>query len=240
MKICTISDTHSQHELIRISNDADMIIHAGDISNRGVKHEVEEFMSWYGDLPHKHKILIAGNHDFFFEKSWEICKQMAKEKGIHLLYDTSVTIEGLVIWGSPVQPKFFDWAFNRSITIEESMTERSQKYGHSFIGNHWDKIPENVDILVTHGPPKNMLDLTQRSKENVGCPVLARHIKRVKPIMHVFGHIHEERGVHITYGDSPTTYVNASSLNLNYNPYTEEAFVFDLEELKKGNSHGRD
>ena len=241
MKIATISDTHCRHQEINVPVDADIVLHAGDATGRGSHNHIVEFFEWYGALPNKHKVFIPGNHDFGFERDWDKYKELGKQYGIHVLYDESITIEGLIIWGSPVQPEFCQWAFNRSRTIEDSMSSKAQALGHEYIGNHWDKIPDEVDIVITHGPVFGILDKTYYGNEHVGCEILAKKMKEVKPLLHVSGHIHEARGVQVMFnGDKPTTFVNASSLDLQYNPWNDTTFVFDLDNLKAGVSNGRD
>lgn len=125
---------------------------------------------------------------------------------IHYLEDSSVCIEGINFYGSPVTPFFYDWAFN---------CERGEK-----IKQYWDKIPENTDVLITHGPPFGILDKTTTG-EIVGCEELAKAVNRIQPKVHIFGHIHEEYGM-IAKGE--TTYINASLLNERYhyvNDYME-------------------
>jgi len=114
------------------------------------------------------------------------------------LNDSGVTIEGIKFWGSPITPFFHDWAFNR---------------WPAGIKPHWDLIPEEVDVLITHGPPFGILDLTTYSKENVGCPILREKIFSIKPKVHVFGHIHEARGSVEIDG---IKFINASSVTLRY------------------------
>ena len=153
MKIVCISDTHDKHNQLELP-DGDMLIHAGDVSSQGKQIQVEAFLKWFSAQPHKHKIFIAGNHDFFFERMPEDYIQSLIPENVIYLNDSGVTIEGLKIWGSPVQPWFYDWAFNR-------------KRGKD-IRKHWDLIPTNTDILITHGPPFGILDATN-SGEKVGC-----------------------------------------------------------------------
>jgi len=202
-----ISDTHTKHyeidaqlkEIYGNHPDA-IIVHAGDISYRGRKWEVEEFTEWYSGLPFKHKIMIAGNHDFLFEDSPEAAKDILDRIGPGIIYlnDSGVELEGLRFWGSPVTPWFHDWAFNR---VEEKINE------------HWDLIPVDTNILITHGPPYLTLDAT-KSGLRVGCPELANKIKDLSDLkVHVFGHIHEADGVVEKDG---VIYVNASILDLYY------------------------
>ena len=202
-----ISDTHTKHyeidaqlkEIYENHPDA-IIVHAGDISYRGRKWEVEEFVEWYSGLPFKHKIMIAGNHDFLFEDSPEVAKDILDKIGPEIIYlnDSGVELEGLKFWGSPVTPWFHDWAFNR---VEEKINE------------HWNLIPVDTNILITHGPPYLTLDAT-KSGLRVGCTELANKIEGLSDLkVHVFGHIHEADGIVERDG---VIYVNASILDLYY------------------------
>ena len=112
MKVICISDTHSKHlqiperYLANETGDISMIIHAGDMSGRGYPTEIDNFLKWYDGLNFKHKILIAGNHDFYFEErsQKEIRAMLAKYPSIIYLNDSGVEIDGIKVWGSPVQP----------------------------------------------------------------------------------------------------------------------------------------
>jgi Icc-related predicted phosphoesterase len=202
-----ISDTHTKHreidgQLREIHNnhpDA-ILIHAGDISYRGRLHEVEDFIEWYSSLPFKHKIMIAGNHDFLFETEPDKRKEIIDRLGPDIIYleDSGIELEGLKFWGSPITPWFHNWAFNR---VAEKINE------------HWDLIPTDINVLITHGPPYLTLDDT-RSGLRVGCPGLSEKIKNLSELKaHVFGHIHEAQGIVEKDG---VTYVNASILDLYY------------------------
>lgn len=178
MKIICISDTHNQHEQLKLP-DGDVLIHAGDFSMRGHVAETEAFLSWFAAQPHPHKIFIAGNHDFIFEKRRKKARAMVPDSVIYL-EDEGVTLEGVKFWGSPITPTFFDWAFNR---------------GPWVIGRHWDLIPDDTDVLITHGPPLGTLDRVLPGGEHVGCPKLKEALDlRLRPKLHVFGHIHESHG----------------------------------------------
>jgi len=179
----------------------DCIIHSGDVSGRGSRVEVEAFLAWYNELPYTHKILIAGNHDFFFEEApeYEIEAVLAKYPNITYLNDSGVEIEGLKIWGSPVQPWFYSWAFNRKGTD---------------ICPHWDMIPLDTDILITHGPAKGYLDLTLHG-DVTGCPYLLEKISELTNLkLFVHGHIHEAYG-RVDFPDGGV-FLNASVLNAKY------------------------
>jgi predicted phosphodiesterase len=203
MKITCISDTHNQHNNIpsKYLAGGDCIIHSGDMTGRGSRVEVETFLAWYNELPYTHKILIAGNHDFFFEEApeYEIEAVLAKYPNITYLNDSGIEIEGLKIWGSPVQPWFYSWAFNRKGTD---------------ICHHWDMIPLDTDILITHGPAKGYLDLTLHG-DVTGCPYLLEKISELTNLkLFVHGHIHEAYG-RVDFPDGGV-FLNASVLNARY------------------------
>lgn len=208
MKIVFISDTHGLHNKVEIPN-GDMLIHAGDVSSRGKEHEINDFLDWFANQPHKYKIFIAGNHDFFFEKMDAKYIETKIPENIIYLNDSGIEIKGFKIWGSPIQPEFYNWAFNRN--------------RGSAIKKHWDLIPLNTDILITHGPPLNILDKTI-SGDFVGCEDLLTAVNRIKPKIHVFGHIHEDYGVLKT---NNTTFINASVLDVRYRNVNDPV-VIDL------------
>jgi predicted phosphohydrolase len=244
LKIVTISDTHWKFNEIEVP-ECDLVLHAGDISGRGKIEEVEGFLKWFQHQPGDVKVLIAGNHDFGFESKSKECEDLCKLYGIIYLNDSGCTVqnpdtnEDIKIWGSPVQPEFMDWAFNRARTKKESRDFGNQSYSdYDYIGTHWDLIPAETDILITHGPPYDILDQCSHG-QRVGCEELLNTIQIIKPKLHVFGHIHEARGVFVD-NTNTITYNNASSLDLQYNPHPETNFCFDWEKVKKGNSNGRD
>jgi Icc-related predicted phosphoesterase len=205
-QIVFISDTHTKHkaiteDLVNIYNNCpdSILVHSGDISYRGLPWEVKNFATWYEELPFKNKIMIAGNHDFIFEDEPEEAKQILAEFAPSVIYlqDSGVEINGIKFWGSPVTPRFHDWAFNRDSDIEY----------------HWNLIPEDTNVLITHGPPHMILDQT-RGYVNAGCWRLSDRIKKLADLkIHVFGHIHEAAGMKEVDG---VMYINASTLNLYY------------------------
>ncbi|HLD91667.1 MAG TPA: metallophosphatase domain-containing protein [Patescibacteria group bacterium] len=226
MKIVTISDTHNKHNLIKVP-DGDMILFAGDCSGRGTFEEVVKFTEWFGNLPHTYKIFCAGNHDWGFEKYPQSFEDLCKKNNIIYLNNTSIVIEGIKIHGSASTPIFCDWAFNRSRTIEDANKGRAKALGQTFIGDDWDKIPIDTDILITHGPPYGILDETVRG-DLCGCELLLDTVMRNNIKMHVFGHIHEARG---TKWEGLCLFVNASVLDEYYSPRKEGALVFDWEKV---------
>jgi Icc-related predicted phosphoesterase len=196
MKIVFISDTHGQHEKLTLP-EGDMIIHAGDVSKRGGMAEMESFLDWYESLPFTHKVFTVGNHDFLAENAPALFKKLIPDNCVYL-ENSDVVIEGIRIWGSPITPWFYDWAFNRQRGAD--------------IAKYWATIPEGTDIIVTHGPVYDILDRTTRG-DLTGCEDLRTKIEEIKPKYHVFGHIHEAYGMK-QVGD--TTFINASVLDEQY------------------------
>lgn len=196
MKLVCISDLHGQIKNIDIP-DGDVLIIAGDICKGSTIAELKSLNIYLGSLPHRHKILIAGNHDFGMEKlgKWAVAKLFTHA---HYLEDAGITIDGVHFWGSPWQPVFFDWAFN--LPRGEPLAEK------------WARIPDHTDVLITHGPPYTILDTT-RQGQPVGCADLLAAVQRIKPRLHVFGHIHESYGQQEIDG---IRFVNASILDVGY------------------------
>ncbi|MDY0004879.1 MAG: metallophosphatase domain-containing protein [Polyangia bacterium] len=193
-----VSDTHGRHAELEMPK-GDILLHAGDLTPRGTLAELRATARWLASLPHAHKVVIAGNHDFCLEERPEESRRILEEEGgVTYLLDQEVSLRGLRIWGSPWQPWFYDWAFNlrRGAPIAEK----------------WALIPSGIDVLVTHGPPGGILDRTV-SGEAAGCQDLSSAIERTRPRLHLFGHIHEAYG-RLTW--EGTLYVNASACDLSY------------------------
>jgi len=183
MKIWHISDTHGYHGLLNIPKDVDMLIHSGDVGNSKIpvisNNECRDAIAWLESLNIKHKVLIAGNHDIAFERGM-ITKHELASMGITYLENSHVIVEGLKIWGSPITPTFGEgWAFNKA---------RDKTH------NVWSTIPEDVNIIITHGPPKGILDHSYSPQGNVyercGCQSLKRRVLDIQPELMCFGHIH--------------------------------------------------
>jgi Icc-related predicted phosphoesterase len=207
MKIGFISDTHGYHKQLTGLDGLDILIHAGDVCMRGTEAEAMNFIDWFNQVEAKHRVFIAGNHDFYFEKvPSRVIRERLTENTFYL-NDDGITIEGINIWGSPVQPWFRDWAFNR---------QRGED-----IRRHWDLIPEKTNILITHGPPFGVLDRTDDGLR-VGCEDLLKYVERIKPKFHVFGHIHEDYGLR---DKEFTSFVNASVLDENYHLVNDPIIV---------------
>ncbi|MGA1870330.1 MAG: metallophosphatase domain-containing protein [bacterium] len=196
MKIVILSDTHGFHEQITIPC-GDILIYAGDICHQSTINEIIQFDKFLAQLPHRYKIIIAGNHDFPFQNA----PYRVKASLCHCIYlqDSGIEIEGIKIYGSPWQPWFFDWAFN---------LQRGRQ-----IKEKWDLIPDDTDVLITHGPPFGILDTVDGHSE--GCEELLKAIYRIKPKYHIFGHIHEGYGQSF---QNNTLFINASICNEHYQP----------------------
>jgi Icc-related predicted phosphoesterase len=191
MKIVLISDTHEKHEQLGELPDGDVLIHAGDYTSLGEAKHKTAFYNWFFSQPHPYKIYVAGNHDF-----GEPERPMTDQEHNFYLYDSEVVIEGLKFWGSPWTPRFGPWAF-----MYDRLTTR------------WNVIPEDTDVLITHGPPMNMLDKPYGHQPGVGCFDLLERVLVVKPKLHVFGHIHGSYGMK----QLPSTlFVNASVVDEAY------------------------
>ena len=209
MKVVCISDTHNINESLRVP-DGDLLIHAGDATAEGEAWEVARFAEWFRSLPHRHKIFVAGNHDWLFERDNAAARAMFE--GVHYLEDDSVMVEGLKIYGSPWTPQYkhYVWAY-----ILDRGPQMARK---------WEMIPEDVDILVTHCPPEGILDASG-SGESAGCAELLSRVLEVKPKLHVFGHMHPSHGVLERDG---ITFVNASISGDNGYTPDFEPLVFDI------------
>lgn len=212
MKIWTISDTHCKHLELELPdpNEIDMVIHAGDAGGHRDtsfnEAELKEFLRWFDSLPYKYKIYVPGNHDTSIEAEMFDFKEYTD---IHVLIHESITIEGINIFGSPYTPTFgVGWSYNKA---------------RHKIDNYWKQIPEDVNIVVTHGPPKGILDLTAHNNypEQCGDKSLLNKVLDIKPKYHIFGHIHDEPSCYNAGTFKPssieTTFVNASINNLSYN-----------------------
>lgn len=195
MRIVCLSDTHGLHDRLVVP-DGDVLLHAGDFTRRGTVREVEAFAGFLERMPHREKVVVAGNHDFLFEREPERARELLG--AVTYLEDSGALVAGLRVWGSPWQPWFHDWAFN--LPRGKALAEK------------WALVPEGVDVLVTHGPPFGLMDRVFDGRR-VGCEELARELERIRPRLHLFGHIHEAYGAFM--GDGVLS-VNACSCDLDY------------------------
>jgi Icc-related predicted phosphoesterase len=218
-KFCFISDTHCKHKKLNMNLEGvDFLIVTGDFTSVGREHEVHNFNKWIGKLgmPKERVVVVCGNHDFWFER---MSKHATKSDGknVHLvchnftyLQEEAYEYDGVKFYGAPHQPYFGGWAFN---------VHRGEP-----IKKIWDKIPEDTDVLLTHGPPWGILDKNQFGLA-CGCEELTKRCDELNLKVHAFGHIHEDGGVKEKNG---TIYVNASMLDVNYQP-TREPIILDIE-----------
>jgi Icc-related predicted phosphoesterase len=213
VRLVFISDTHL--ELLDGVPDGDILVHCGDYSFVGTENDTIAFNSWLKKQPHSHKIVIPGNHDWIAYNDGVRFRQIMSAATV--LIDEEVTIEGLRFYGSPWTPKFGTWAF---------MRERWK------MDQIWNNIPDGIDVLITHGPPRGILDeilrfdsfKNQWATINTGCLALSKRVLEVKPKIHAFGHIHDGAGKLDMYG---IHFVNASIMNDQYLP-TNKPIVVDL------------
>jgi Icc-related predicted phosphoesterase len=208
LKIVCISDTHNFNEQISVP-DGDILIHAGDATIRGTQFEVEEFLQWFSSLPHKYKIFVAGNHDWLYETNQRFARFITANFNVKYLQDSLIEIEGLIIYGSPWQPRFYDWAFNLNRGKE--------------IAEKWNLIPDATDVLITHGPPQEILDLTPGG-DSAGCEELRKRIEKLNLKAHIFGHIHSGYGTIEKFG---IKFVNASICDESYSP-SNSPIIIDI------------
>jgi Icc-related predicted phosphoesterase len=218
MIITLISDTHGKHnEITQDLPGGDLLLHSGDISSMGYQHEVQQFCKWFNNVEnYDHKIFIAGNHDWGFQNNVEKIMEIVNSyKTVNYIQDETIQVNNgdkmINIYGSPWQPEFYNWAFN----LPKNGVELAAK---------WDAIPNNTDILITHGPAFGVLDtVAGKMWDNLGCQLLTNKIKSIKPKIHVCGHIHSGYGY---YFDGDTHFINASVLNEAYQ-YTNKPITID-------------
>ncbi len=240
MRIVCISDTHGLHKIMEDFNplpEGDVLIHAGDCTNVGKPHEVKEFVEWFMNVKgFDSKIFIAGNHDWAFENRHQphhkgdfdwyyhlMNEENLSQSDVVYLEDSQFTIESsefsrpIKFWGSPWQPEFYNWAFNLPRLGDE-------------LKKYWDMIPDDTDVLITHGPPNEARDFVSNWRQgdaNVGCELLRFRVEQIKPPLHVFGHIH---GAYGAAQIKDTLYVNAATCNDRYVP-SNKPIVVDLTEV---------
>ena len=210
MKITFISDTHTRHHEIEADlPGGDLLVHAGDFMNSGHhKEDAQHFFEWFNGIKgYDKKIFIAGNHDRIMETNSPWAKtELAKFKTIDYLQDESYALydidrdQSIKIYGSPWQPEFFNWAFNLPRNGKEMQMR-------------WDAIPDDTDILITHGPAYGYLDIPGNKNMHVGCELLRERVSVLQPKIHVFGHIHGSAGY---YFNGHTHFINASVLDERY------------------------
>jgi len=205
MRIVCLSDTHGNHSKIDIPS-GDVLIFAGDACGYGHLLELEAFYAWFKNLPHKHKIFVAGNHDRCLQNQDSFyCREELMTDIVYLQDEVSV-IDGIKFYGSPWQPFFCSWAFNLPRGTE--------------LQRVWSLIPNDTDVLITHCPPMGILDRTEEV-EKIGCEDLRERISNLHQLkVHIFGHIHYSYGVSQSESQNGNNvqYVNASICTEEYEP----------------------
>ena len=210
MRIVAISDTHTYHRKINIPF-ADILIHCGDISYRGELDVMEDFINWLGELPHATKIVIGGNHDLtldpfrlsnmYREKYTPALLDMFKAKGINYLFEQELIIDGIKFFGTPFVPNLPQWSF-------------CDKGENKFL-----KVPDDVNVLITHGGPRGIRDWRKEhdnSLTHFGSDFLRDRVKELKDLkINCFGHCHDAAGIEEIDG---VKYINASICDERYNP----------------------
>jgi hypothetical protein len=220
MRITLISDTHTKHwELDGQLPGGDLLIHAGDIMNSGRNvNDISDFCKWFNGLEqYDHKVFIAGNHDRMFEDYPEKAMEIVNSyKWIDYLQDDWIQVGNdtsmVKLYGSPWQPEFYSWAFNLP-------------KGGPGLMSKWEAIPMDTDILITHGPPQDHLDVSgpPYNEPHLGCALLREKVDSQPPKIHLFGHIHGSYGYKFHNG---THFFNASILNERYD-YVNKPVTFD-------------
>ncbi len=220
MKIWFISDTHNRHAELEVP-DVNLVIHCGDEASVRKpwlnQIQSQSFFNWFNGLDIETKVFVPGNH------STAVAEGLVKPAdypSIRFLVHEAVVWHGLRIFGSPYTPMFFDWAYMKMREDLDAI---------------WATIPEDTDILVTHGPPKGILDVTRdwRTKKpiHIGSLSLTRHVEqRIRPKFHAFGHLHDEPGISNfgTLTRGATQFINCSCCDLAGN-LVNQGFVIEVE-----------
>jgi Icc-related predicted phosphoesterase len=190
MVLVLFGDTHELHREVEVPA-GDILICVGDFTMFSKSlSAIEDFNEWLGELPHRHKIVVPGNHEFFLESNPE---RRSLIDNATVLIDESIVIEGLNIYGSPMTP-LYDAAFGNS-----SPKDRQR---------HWCNIPDNTHVLVTHGPPFGVLDLSPDQEERMGDPELRNRVGELPLLkLHAFGHVH---GAHGAVDRNGVTFANVA------------------------------
>jgi Icc-related predicted phosphoesterase len=207
VRIVATSDCHGRYREA-VLPEGDVLVLAGDMLPRGGYEpaDLHDLEDWLDGVAFRDVILIAGNHDWLFERD----KTIRPRNAIYL-EDSGVELDGLEFYGSPWQPAFCNWAFNLPRNGPE-------------LGAAWDRIPPGTDVLITHGPPHGVLDRPFGTRPPVGCELLRERVKAIRPKAHIFGHIHGDHGKRHEGG---TWFVNACLCDEDYDP-VQPPLVIDV------------
>lgn len=196
MKVVVISDTHNQHDALGTLR-GDLLIHCGDFGMGfgPPGREIERLDAWFATQQFGAIVCIGGNHDFATQQRAALGRPVFRNA--RYLQDETFEFDGHKLYGSPWVPELVDWAFH----AEPAALQR-----------HWNAIPSDTDILVTHTPPRGLLDRNS-SGRSCGCPLLRDRLRALQLKLHCFGHIHASAGM-LTRGD--TQFVNAAVVDRGY------------------------
>lgn len=199
MRLVIFSDTHNQHASVPIP-DGDVLVFCGDACAYGTAQDFMAFAEWFGSYPHALKLYVAGNHDLIVESSRDACAGIlhAKANAVYLEDSGIVLPNGMNCWGSPWTPRSLNWAFQQDPGPE--------------LRAIWQKVPNNTNVLITHGPSYGLLDL-YNSTENIGDPQLRNRIEELRELkVHAHGHVHEGYGtaLHTNVAGAQVLCVNAA------------------------------
>lgn len=215
MKFVAISDTHN-HSLYQIldGTSGDVLLHAGDALGHGGEDEWKKFCRELAKVRKKFKRVLytPGNHDIYVSRHMSNARKDLRALEVDLVMHEAVSIAGIKIFMSPYTPRFGSWAFMKERGLEMMLL--------------WDQIPHDTDILVTHGPPMEILDFAPYSGIRVGCEELKAWVTSHPPKFHIFGHIHHEGGKVLDLGT--TKFINASICNERYEDFNNP-MVFDYD-----------
>lgn len=227
MRIVAISDTHTKHEGLTIP-ECDILVHAGDFSWQGKFFEVRDFIYWFKDQPAKHKILIAGNHELTMDKTHSAhnphVKEMVTRMGdVIYLENSEVVIEGIKFWGTPWTPWFHNWAFNGYSDADAPF----HRGGVSLL-DVYKEMPEDVNVIISHGPVYGMRDMTLGGDDRTGSVDMRKITAGLNDLrLYISGHIHEARGMEIA--DGGVHYCNVCTLDRDYET-VRVPVVIDIDE----------
>ena len=226
-KILVTSDIHGTIPQIE---PADIFLICGDISPVDDMHTNNSQRKWFegvfvptiSKLPAKHIVFIAGNHDVFlynlYRRNDQHYLKNILPENVHYLCDSSITLEGIKIYGSP-------WVNRPEWGTPNSPVWSFSHDNSDYLAKRFNKIPDDVDILMTHSPPYGYCDMIQNMEYegHIGSFELTEAINKKKPRYSFFGHIHsgDHNIVEIceTPNSRPTLAVNVAHMSENYEPY---------------------
>lgn len=205
VRIVHVSDTHLKHGEIEVP-ECDILVHSGDFSTRLGPGEVErvvaDFVAWMEAAPAKHRVFVCGNHECALGSLTRSEIQSLLGESIVYLQDSGVTLEGIRFWGHPWTRASSSYSFG---TNDAGMAAAAKR------------IPKKIDVLISHMPPYNIMDLawvggnrgkncalcggsSHPGKDHWGCPHLLRRVLKTKARVHLFGHVHDSTGIRVQSG----------------------------------------